>query len=124
MFRKPRKQKHHYTKREGTKHKLYLRIFLALLLSVVITMLISSTVLYVNFENATWDQVYIANMESLNKLDSEVSLLSKTALTISNQIFRDATVSKLLYYSEPDIFDMSVAIDQLKNYRLSIPFID
>ena len=111
-------------KPHGTKYRLYLRILLTLTLSIVITMLISSSVLYVNFENAALDQIYATNMESLKMMYSEVSLLSSTALTISNQIFRDITISKIMYYSTPDIFDMSLALDQLKNYRLSIPFIE
>lgn len=93
-------------------------------LFIVITIIILSTVLYVNFERAAADQICLANMESLNKVENEVSIMSKTALTISNQIYRDLSVSKLMYYSVPDIFDMSLAIDQLINYRLSIPFID
>ena len=93
-------------------------------LFIVVTIIIMSSVLYVNFEKAASEQIYIANMESLRKVDNEVSIMSKTALTISNQIFRDVSVSKLMYYSAPDIFDMSIALDQLINYRLSIPFID
>lgn len=111
-------------KQSDSKRKFYLSIVMTMTLFVIFTIVILSSVLYVNFERAASDQIYLANMESLKKVDNEVSIMSKTALTISNQIYRDISVSKLMYYSVPDIFDMSLAVDQLTNYRLSIPFID
>lgn len=111
-------------KKNDSKRRFYLSIVMTMTLFIVLTIIMLSSVLYVNFEKAASDQIYLANMESLKKVDNEVSIMSKTALTISNQIFRDLSVSKLMYYSVPDIFDMSLAVDQLTNYRLSIPFID
>ncbi|OGO80347.1 MAG: hypothetical protein A2Y21_07500 [Clostridiales bacterium GWC2_40_7] len=104
--------------------KLYLKLFISLTLSIVLTMLILSTVLYVNFEGAASEQIYLASLKNLEQLSSEVSIMAKTALTISYQIHRDLNISKLLYYSQLDIFDLTPALTQLTNYRLSIPFID
>lgn len=112
------------TKKHNTKRKLYLRIFVALALSIAITMLILSTVLYVSFEKIALNQIYLANMKSLEQVNREVSNMASIASTISDQIYHDMAISKLLHFSQPDVFDMSIAVSQLNNYRLSIPFID
>lgn len=111
-------------KQQDSKRKFYLNMVITMTIFIVVTILVMSSVLYANFQKAASDQIYIANMESLRKVDNEVSIMSKIALTISNQIFRDVPVSRLMYYSVPDIFDLSIGLDQLINYRLSIPFID
>ncbi len=103
--------------------KLYLKIFIALTLSIAFTMIILSTVLYTNFERVALKQIYLANLKSLEQVNGEVLNMSKIASTISDQVYNDVSVSKLMYFSQPDVFDMSLAVKQLSGYRLSIPFI-
>ena len=82
-------------KPNSSNQKLYLKIFMPLILCIVTTMLVVSTVLYINFEKVA-----------------------------SNQIYQDSSISKLLYFKEPEVFDLSLAISQLKNCRLPVPYID
>ncbi len=111
-------------KLNNSNRKLYLRIFLSITLCITITMIILSSILYVNFENTVSDQIYLESVRSLKQVNKEVSNMAETALTISYQIYRDFTIQKLLFYSQPDVFDLTPALTQLVNYRLSIPFID
>lgn len=111
-------------KRHNKDSKLYMKIFIAITLSIVLTMLVLSTVLYVNFEKIALKQLYLANVNSLEQVSNEVAIMSNTASTISNQIYQDITISKLLYYTKADIYDLSPAMRQLTNYRLSLPFLD
>ena len=104
--------------------KLYLPIFLSLTLSVVVTILVVSTILYFNFETEASTQIFKANMKSLEQVNHEVLGLANSARTVSSQIFQDVNVAKLLYYAEPDVYDLGPALRQLSNYRFSIPSID
>lgn len=102
---------------------MYLPIFLSLTVSVVVTILVVSTILYVNFEKEASMQIYLANMKSLEQVSREVNSLANSARTVSSQIFQDVNVAKLLYYSDPDVYDLGPALRQLSNYRFSIPSI-
>ena len=104
--------------------KLYTPFFLSLTVIVVVTVLVATTILYVNFESEATDQIYKANMKNLQQISYEVKRLANSAMTVSNQIFQDVTVAKLLYYSEPDIYDLGPALRQLSNYRFFISSID
>lgn len=110
--------------RRQNKKKIYIRIFISLALCIVVTMMFLSTILYMNFEKVASGQIYTANMKSLDLVSRQVSNMAKTAMTVSSQIYRDVSISSLLYYSHPDVFDQGPAYWQLTNYRLSIPFID
>ena len=106
------------------RRKMYLPIFLSLTLSVVATILVVSTILYINFEQEASNQIYKANMKSLQQVNHEVLGLANSARTVSSQIFQDVSIAKLIYYAEPDIYDLGPALRQLLNYRFSIPSID
>jgi two-component system, response regulator YesN len=110
--------------RSNSNRKLYVKIFVALTLSIIITMLILSTVLYVSFERTVSNEIYLANMGSLEQVSSEIYNMSNIASTISDQIYHDISISKLLYYANPDVYDLNLAMRQLNNYRVSIPFMD
>ncbi|WJH32962.1 cache domain-containing protein [Paenibacillus sp. CC-CFT747] len=50
--------------------------------------------------------------------------MTDTAKTLSFQIYRDPSIAKLIYYPKPDIYDVTLAMQQLDNYRMSMPFIE
>lgn len=102
---------------------LYFKIFMALILCIVVTLLAVSMILYVNFERIAVDQVYKANINSLGQTSQSVSSSAKVASYLSTQIFSDTNVGKILYFKDPSINEISTAINQLY-YCLSIPFID
>lgn len=109
---------------DGRNQKLYMSIFISLILCIVLTILIVSSILYIKFQSIALDQVYSENMKSLKQTSENVLIMADTAMTLSNQIYNDQNVAKLLYYSNPEIFDIRAASDQLTNYRLSFSFID
>lgn len=103
---------------------MYFNIFISLILCIVITLLTVSTVLYINFERILTRQVYSNDIQNLTQTSKEVSLMADMAMTLSSQIYSDMTVQKILFYSQPDVYDIGIAERQLTNYRLSMPFID
>lgn len=104
--------------------KLYLKLFISLVLCIVLTLLVTSSILYINFENIVLKQVYSNNLNTLLQTGRGVASMTKMATTVSNQIYRDLNVARLLYYSDPEVVDLRRADEQLTNYRLSLPFID
>lgn len=104
--------------------KVYIRILFGSIGCVIITLLITSTILYMNFENIALNQVYHSDSNSLNQIKSELSNMTDTVTSLSSQIYHDSAVSKLLHYANPSIYDAIFAQQQLDNYRASLPFIE
>ncbi len=104
--------------------KVYSRILLGSIGCVVITLLITSTILYMNFTSIALKQVYRSDSNSLNQIKTELSIMTETVTSLSSQIYTDSAVSKLLHYSNLNIYDVIFAQQQLDNYRASLPFIE
>src|SRR5690554_4582075 len=104
--------------------KVYTRILLSFIVGIVITLLISSTILYVNFERIALQQVYRSDLNSLQQTSSELSKISEAAKSVSQQIYQDYMVAPLLYYPTPNIYDYTLAMSQLSSYRAALPFIE
>lgn len=105
-------------------NKFFVRLFLSLILCIVVTVIISSSVLYFRFDEIATNQMYAHNISSLTQTSKNVSIMTETAKTLSYQILSDLYISKLLNYSSPDIYDIGPAMIQLSSYSVSIPFID
>ncbi|MFC5402645.1 AraC family transcriptional regulator [Cohnella soli] len=108
----------------GEQKKVYRRIFISFIACIIITLMVTSTILYVNFENIATEQVYRADNKNLLQTKNEVSKMTDTVKALSSQIYSDYAVSKLLYYVNPNIYDVIFAQQQLDNYRASLPFIE
>jgi AraC-like DNA-binding protein len=104
--------------------QLYIKLFLSLITCIVVTTIISSSVLYVKFRDIARNIVYSDNLDSMAQTSNEVSTMTEMARTLSSQIYSDLYISKLLYFSEPDVYDITPAINQLGSYKVSMPFID
>lgn len=110
---------------ESREHKkVYTRILMSFIGCVIVTLVATSTILYMNFESIALKQVYLADSNSLIQIKSEVSKMTETATSLSSQIYNDPAVLKLLYYEKPNIYDEIFAQQQLDNYRASLPFIE
>lgn len=105
-------------------NRLFIKLFLSLVLCIVITVIISSSFLYFRFDEIATNQMYTHNLSSLAQTSKDVSIMTETAKTLSFQILSDLYISKLLYYSSPDVYDIGPAMTQLSSYSVSIPFID
>ncbi|WP_193556232.1 AraC family transcriptional regulator [Paenibacillus ginsengarvi] len=103
---------------------MYKNILISLVVSIVFTLLISSTLLIMNFESIAIRQVSRSDLNSLKQTSREVAKMTDTAKTLSFQIYGDLTISKLIFFPKPDIYDVTLAMQQLNNYRLSMPFIE
>jgi two-component system, response regulator YesN len=103
---------------------IYLKLLISTTLSILIALLATSTALYISFEQIALKQVYANDMDTLMQTAKGVQSLTNMAVTLSNQIYSDLNVARLMYYANPGTNDMRTADVQLTNYRLSIPFIE
>ena len=106
------------------KRPIYRNIFVSLALSVILLVTTLSVVFYFNIEKVLSNQISMANLKSLRQISEEVNLVAGMASTISYQIYNDVTVSKLLYFKDLNIYDESLAMSQIANYRIIFPMID
>ncbi|WP_413376796.1 AraC family transcriptional regulator [Paenibacillus taichungensis] len=111
-------------KRSEDSQKVFARILIGIIVSTVATLLVASTILYVNYNRIALRQVYRTDMNSLTQTSREVSKMTETAKSLSYQIYQDYTISALLLYSNPSIYEITSAMEQLDNYRMSLPFIE
>lgn len=103
---------------------MYTRILITIIASTVSTLLVSSTILYMNFDSIALKQVYRSDSNSLAQTSKAVSQMTEMAKSLSFQIHSDSAIQKLLYYPKPEIFDVQFAMGQLENYRSAMPFIE
>lgn len=111
-------------KRSEDSQKVFARILIGIIVSTVATLLVASTILYVNYNRIALRQVYRTDMNGLTQTSREVSKMTETAKSLSYQIYQDYTISALLLYSNPSIYEITSAMEQLDNYRMSLPFIE
>lgn len=50
--------------------------------------------------------------------------MNDAAQSLSFQIYRNSTVSKIVLYDKPDIYDVTAAMSELGNYLSSMPYIE
>ncbi|MFB9329883.1 AraC family transcriptional regulator [Paenibacillus aurantiacus] len=111
-------------KRRGADNRYYGQFFLAMTVSIVVTIAVLSIILYVHFERISLKQAYDGTMERLEQTTQEASVMSVTAATFAKQIYSDPHVANLLNFPNADAIDVSTAVKQLNNYRETSPFID
>lgn len=111
-------------KRSEDSQKVFARILIGIIVSTVATLLVASTILYVNYNRIALRQVYRTDMNGLTQTSREVSKMTETAKSLSYQIYQDYTISALLLYANPSIYEITPAMEQLDNYRMSLPFIE
>lgn len=110
--------------RSEDSQNVFSRILIGIIVSTVATLLVASAILYVNYNRIALRQVYRTDMNSLTQTSREVSKMTETAKSLSYQIYQDYSISALLLYSKPSIYEVTPAMEQLDNYRMSLPFIE
>lgn len=111
-------------KKQSVDRGIYGKLFFSMTVSIVATILILSTILYLNFEKIVQDQTFSQTMERLEQTTREASAMSVTASTFAKQIYRDQHIAKLLELPDVSPEEVKTAISQLNNYRETSPFID
>ncbi|MUT67605.1 AraC family transcriptional regulator [Paenibacillus sp. NEAU-GSW1] len=104
--------------------KLFSRLLLSITLCIVLTLTVSSLIYFFTYVRIDLKQAYQSDVSNLSQTSKEVIGMTESAQALSFQIYRTYTISKLMFYSEPNIYDETAAMNELTNYLSSMPFIE
>jgi two-component system, response regulator YesN len=99
-------------------------IFRSFTLTIALTIVVLSGILYFYFEDISLNLTYRSTLNNLAQTSQEASIMAVNARTLAKQIYNDMNVSKLLYFTSEDPLDTSTALAQLNSYRSTSLFID
>ncbi|WP_025719514.1 hypothetical protein [Paenibacillus sp. 1-18] len=105
-------------------HKLHSKLLISITLCITLTLLISTTVYYFYYIRVEKEQAFEANHGSLSLRSKEVINMTSIAQSLAFQMYRSSTLSKLLYYPKPNVYDVTAAMSELNNYLNSMPYIE
>ena len=97
-------------------NKIYSKIFTALIITIVLSIILTSSILYINFEGITQYHIYSSEKSSLSQSSYSAEFLSEFAKSVVMQLYYDKSVSKLRFYSEVDVNDYYDAKYKINSY--------
>lgn len=104
--------------------KLYVKLLLGMTVFIAATIIATSSIYYLSYSRIMQTDAHTADLESLRNMSQFVQGATDSAQSLSFQIYRNSTLAKLLYYYEPNEFDVQGALLELNNYLNSISFIE
>ncbi|CAH1223864.1 HTH-type transcriptional activator RhaR [Paenibacillus auburnensis] len=108
----------------GNRRALYSRILVSMTLCVSLTFLVSTIIYYNYYIGVEKTQAFRSDLSDLTQTSKEVVNMNEAAQSLSFQIYRNSTISKIVFYDKPDIYDVTAAMSELGNYLSSMPYIE
>lgn len=104
--------------------KLYSKLLFTITLCIVLTLMVSSLFNFFTYMQIDLKKAYQSDVSNLTQTSKEVISMTESAQSLSFQIYRTFSVSKLMFYNDPNIYDVTAAMNELNNYLNSMPFIE
>lgn len=104
--------------------KLYGKLLFTTALCIALTLLVTSLFYFFAYIQLDLRKTYQSDASNLAQTSKEVISMTENAQSLSFQIYRTFAISKLMFYSEPSIFDVTIAMNELENYLNSMPYIE
>lgn len=108
----------------GNQRALYSRLLVSITLCVSLTFLVSTIIYYNYYIGVEKKQTFQSDLGNLTQTSREVVNMTDAAQSLSFQIYRNSTISKIVFYDKPDIYDVTAAMSELGNYLSSMPYIE
>ncbi|WP_340025752.1 helix-turn-helix domain-containing protein [Paenibacillus sp. FSL K6-1096] len=108
----------------GNPRALYSRMLVSITLCVSFTFLVSTIIYYNYYIGVEKKQAFQSDLGNLTQTSREVVNMTDAAQSLSFQIYRNSTISKIVFYDKPDIYDVTAAMSELGNYLSSMPYIE
>jgi two-component system, response regulator YesN len=106
------------------KRALYSKILLSITLCISLTFLVSTVIYYTYYTKVEKTEAFRSDLNDLTQTSSEVVNMTEIAQSLSFQVYRNSTISKIVFYDKPDIYDVTSAMSELGNYLISMPYIE
>ena len=104
--------------------RLYSKLLKSITLCITLTLIVSTSIYYVYYTKVEREQAFQSVLSHLMLTSKELANMTETAQSLSFQIYRNSTISKLLFYPDPNIYDVTAAMSELGNYLNSMPYIE
>ncbi|WP_159882652.1 helix-turn-helix domain-containing protein [Paenibacillus puerhi] len=104
--------------------RLFTSFLLSITLCIVVTLLSSSYLYYRNYNGIALKQAFQSDLNSLNLTSKAINGMTDSAQSVAFQIYRNSSIAKLLYYSVPNIYDVTAGMSEITNHLSSMPFIE
>lgn len=104
--------------------RIYLKVSITIIFCVVLAILTTSSILYMNFQSILMKHEYKTNLEKMESEGKQRSQLSDIALNTLFKIYNDISITKLLTYYDIEAIDENSAFIQLRYYLATIPNVD
>lgn len=104
--------------------KFYTKILLSLTLSITVTIFVVSSILYFTFERIGLNIVHNSNKDGLSQISYSATLMNDLAKSLSLQVYFNDSISMLSYATLPDVREEYLALEQLRSYRATSPFVE
>jgi len=104
--------------------KLYSKLSLTITACISLTLLLTTILYYTYYTQVEKTQAFRSDLNNLTLTSRGVISLTENAQSLSFQLYRNYTISKILYYSNPSIYEVTAAMSELNSYLSSIPYID
>ncbi|MEK5256760.1 AraC family transcriptional regulator [Paenibacillus sp. FSL F4-0125] len=106
------------------KRLLYGKLLTTITLCISLTLLVSTFVYYTYYIGVEKTQTFRSDLRDLTQTGKKVVNMAEVAQTLSFQLYRTSTISHLLFYNKPSIYEVTAAMSDLGNYLNSMPYIE
>ncbi|WP_339318946.1 AraC family transcriptional regulator [Paenibacillus sp. FSL R10-2734] len=106
------------------KRLLYDKLLTTITLCISLTLLVSTFVYYTYYIGVEKTQTFRSDLRDLTQTGKKVVNMAEVAQTLSFQLYRTRTISHLLFYNKPSIYEVTAAMSDLHNYLNSMPYIE
>ncbi|MEK5435474.1 MULTISPECIES: AraC family transcriptional regulator [Paenibacillus] len=106
------------------KRLLYGKLLTTITLCISLTLLVSTIVYYTYYIGVEKTQTFRSDLRDLTQTGKKVVNMAEVAQTLSFQLYRTSTISHLLFYNKPSIYEVTAAMSDLGNYLNSMPYIE
>ncbi|QUI24161.1 helix-turn-helix domain-containing protein [Vallitalea pronyensis] len=103
--------------RVGKSKAYYFKLVMYITLTIIVTIVILSSILYRDFKRLTSEQIYTYMHTSLHQLSKNVEQKIDAVKNISMQIYYDQYIQKFFFNFKPSTADIIDGSNQLENYR-------
>ncbi|KGE20913.1 AraC family transcriptional regulator [Paenibacillus wynnii] len=107
-----------------TNRALYSKLLISITLCISLTLIGSTLIYYTYYIKVEKTEAFRSDLRNLTQTSSEVVNMTGVAQSLSFQIYRNSTISKIVFYDKPDIYDVTSAMSELGNYLNSMPYIE
>ncbi|WP_405175011.1 AraC family transcriptional regulator [Paenibacillus sp. FSL H8-0261] len=113
-------------KNNGLRRKrlLYGKLLTTITLCISLTLLVSTFVYYTYYIGVEKTQTFRSDLRDLTQTGKKVVNMAEVAQTLSFQLYRTSTISHLLFYNKPSVYEVTAAMSDLHNYLNSMPYIE